>query len=147
MTVSVVYILKPWRNQSSQGSVSPPIPTQCVVPFSMGSDFGMLESHDGANSTDYVGVALAVGAPLMLATAASKTTVLVGGRGRRPQPRLRSHLRAYAGGACVLGNTTVSSITTQDIKTKPRAASSASRVPSTASAASLCRQMTARAGR
>ena len=85
----------------------------------MGSDFGMLESHDGANSTDYVsGVALAVGAPLMLATAASKTTVLVGGLlgvglsrdfGATFEP-------TPVAPEVPVGNTTVSSITTQDIK-------------------------------
>lgn len=85
----------------------------------MGSDFGMLESHDNANSTDYVsGVGLAVGAPLMLATAASKTTVLVGGLlgvglsrdfGATFEP-------TPVAPEVPVGNTTVSSITTQDIK-------------------------------
>ena len=85
----------------------------------MGSDLGLLESHDGAATTDYVsGAGVAIGAPLLLATGASPTTVLAGGLlavgmsrdfGATFEP-------TPVAPEVPVGNTTVSSVTTQDIK-------------------------------
>ena len=83
--------------------------TDMYVPFSGGSDLGMLESFDSGATTTYIsGVGQAVGALILMAAAASETTVMTGG--------LLSVGTSVDFGKTFTKNEIAKTITTQDIK-------------------------------